>query len=142
MTSDYESFWDSDNFAVVTDQTKPAMKWTIHELIKRGKNVSTVDISDKPGTGTFRDVSELPDGVQGAVIGVTGKEPSDIIEALEAKGINNIWVHFSIDTPEVREKCSQDRMQCLMGKCPMMYLGGSISIHGIHRSIAKLIGKY
>ncbi|MDF1532057.1 MAG: hypothetical protein P1P72_07050 [ANME-2 cluster archaeon] len=142
MTSDYESFWDADSFAVVTDRTKPAMKWTIHELTRRGKNVSTVDISDKPDAGTFRDVSELPDGVQGAVIGITGKQPAVIMDALAAKGISNIWVHFSIDTPEVRENCGQDGMHCVTGKCPMMYLGGSISIHGIHRNIAKLIGKY
>ncbi|MDF1557847.1 MAG: hypothetical protein P1P80_06685 [ANME-2 cluster archaeon] len=142
MPAEHESFWDSNNFAVITDRTKPAMKWTINELTKRGKTVHIVDLSNKPAEGTLQDVSALPDGIQGAVIGVTSLQPADVVEALAGKGINNIWVHWMTETPEVKEKCDQYQLQCLTGRCPMMYLGGSISIHAIHRGIAKLAGRY
>ncbi|MCL7415352.1 MAG: hypothetical protein M8349_04745 [ANME-2 cluster archaeon] len=118
------------------------MKWTINELTKRGKTVHIVDLSDKPAEGTLQEVSALPDGIQGAVIGVTNLQPADVVEALAGKGINNIWVHWMTKTPEVKEKCGQYQLQCLTGRCPMMYLGGSISIHAIHRGIAKLAGRY
>ncbi len=50
--SEQESFWESECFAVVTDKTKPAMKWTIDELASRGKRVYIVDISGEPDQGT------------------------------------------------------------------------------------------
>jgi hypothetical protein len=142
MSKEHESFWDLNNFAVITDRTKPAMKWTINELAKRGKTVNTVDLSNQPAEDALTDVSELPDSIQAAVIGVTEKQPADVVETLAGKGINNIWIHWMTETPEVKEKCSQYQLQCLTGRCPMMYLGGSISIHAIHRNIAKLVGKY
>ncbi len=142
MSKEHESFWDFNNFAVITDRTKPAMKWTINELAKRGKTVHSVDLSDQPAEGALRDVAELPDGIQGAVIGVTEKQPADVVEALAGKGIKNIWIHWMTETPEALEKCNQHQMECLTNRCPMMYLGGSISIHAIHRGIAKLIGQY
>jgi hypothetical protein len=33
-------------------------------------------------------------------------------------------------------------MHLITGRCPMMYLGHGVSIHTMHREIAKLIGKY
>jgi len=142
MSKAHESFWDFNNFAVITDRTKPAMKWTINELVKGGKTVNTVDLSDQPTEDALTDVSELPDSIQAAVIGVTEKQPADVVEALAGKGIKNIWIHWMTETPEALEKCNQHRMECLTNRCPMMYLGGSISIHAIHRNIAKLVGKY
>ena len=142
MSQEHESFWDFTDFIVITDRTKPAMKWTVNELTNRGKTVHTVDLSDKPAEDALTDVSVLPDNIQAAVIGVTKMQPADVVEALAGKGINNIWIHWMTETPEALKKCSQYRMQCLTGRCPMMYLGGSVSIHGIHRSLAKLVSKY
>lgn len=53
------------------------MKWTIDELTKRGKKVYVIDMSDKPDTGTLNNVSDLPAGVDCAVLGVTKKNPAD-----------------------------------------------------------------
>jgi len=69
MPTEQESFWDADSYVVITDRTKPAMKWTIQELKRSGKNVYTIDLSEKPEEGALRNVSELPDGIQRAVIG-------------------------------------------------------------------------
>ena len=72
-----ESFWNAGCLAVITDKSKPAMKWTIDELTKRGKKVYVIDMSDKPDKGTLQNVSELPSGVDCAVIGVTKRDPAD-----------------------------------------------------------------
>ena len=142
MPSEQESFWDADNYAVITDRTKPAMKWTIHELKRSGKNVYTIDLSEKPEEGALRNVSELPDGIQRAVIGVTKTRPEDMVDALEQKGIKEIWLHWMTETPEAQEKCRDYNMHLITGRCPMMYLGHGISMHTMHREIAKLFGKY
>ncbi|HLB72089.1 MAG: hypothetical protein OIN88_13035 [Candidatus Methanoperedens sp.] len=42
-----ESFWNAQSFAVITDSTKPAMKWTVDELTKKGKKVYVVDMSGR-----------------------------------------------------------------------------------------------
>ena len=35
--TEQESFWENESFVVVTDRSKPAMKWTIEELEKKRK---------------------------------------------------------------------------------------------------------
>jgi predicted CoA-binding protein len=140
--SEQESFWNAGSFVVVTDKTKPAMKWTIDELTKRGKKVYVVDRSGKPDKGALQDVSELPPGVDCAVIGVTRMNPADAMEGLENKGINKFWIHWMTQTPEVEKRIEESQIQCITGRCPMMYLGYGINIHTLHRGIAKLMGKY
>ena len=142
MSSEQESFWDADSYVVITDKTKPAMKWAIHELKSSGKQVYTIDLSEKHEEGALQNVSELPDGIQRAVIGVTKTRPEDLIDALEEKGIKEIWIHWMTETPEAQEKCRDHGIHLITGRCPMMYLSHGVSIHTAHREIAKLVGKY
>jgi hypothetical protein len=137
-----EAFWNAGSFAVITDRTKPAMKWTIDELSKRGKKVYVVDMSGEPDKGTLHDISELPSGLECAVIGVTKTNPADAKQSLEKKGIKKFWLHWRTETPEVNQRCSGSQMQCISGKCSMMYLANGLNIHTVHRSIAKIMGKY
>ena len=142
MGTEQELFWEANSFAVVTDNTKPAMKWAIKELTKRGKNVYSIDMSKKTGERTLLTVSDLPDGIENAVIGVTTTQPADILDDLKERGINNVWIHWMTETPEVKEKCGESQIHCISGRCPMMYLGHGLSIHTLHKGFAKLIGKY
>ncbi|VVB69957.1 Uncharacterised protein [uncultured archaeon] len=137
-----ESFWNAEIFAVITDKTKPAMKLTIDELAARGKAVYVVDMSERPDTKAIGSVSELPLGVDAAVIGLTRINPASVIEDLKKRGIKKCWIHWRTETPESKEKCIKSDMQCIAGRCPMMYLGQGFNIHTIHRSLAKLLGKY
>ena len=142
MDTEQKAFWDFSSFAIVTDKSKPAIELTINELKNRGKSVHVIDLSSDPDPETFKDVSEIPDGVETAVIGVTKTEPADIMKSLEDRGIKRFWIHWRTDTQRTKEMCNSSEIQCVTGKCPMMYLGSSLSIHGLHRSIAKLFGKY
>jgi len=140
--SDRESFWDAEAFAFVTDQTKPAMKWAISSLKKRGKKVYVVDLSENPEPDSLKAISELPEGLTFAVLGITKSEPAAQIPALKAKGITKIWIHWKTETEKAKEACKTEGLECLTEHCPMLYLGSSFSIHGLHRGIAKLTGKY
>jgi hypothetical protein len=136
-----EAFWNAGSFAVITDGTKPTMNWTIDELNKRGKNVYVVDMSGTPDKGILQNISELPTAVDCAVIGVTKTNPADSIQSLEKKGIKKFWIHWRTETPEVTMN-SDPQIECITGKCPMMYLTHGLNIHTMHRSIAKIMGKY
>ena len=111
-----ESFWNAESFAVITDSTKPAMKWTVDELTKKGKKVYVVDMSGSPDKDALHNIYNLPSGVENAVIGVTTSNPADVMADLEKKGIT--------------------------GRCPVMYLAHGFNIHTMHRGISKLFGKY
>ncbi|NYT19538.1 MAG: hypothetical protein GKC08_04505 [Methanosarcinales archaeon] len=116
------------------------MKWAANELKKRGKTVHYVDLSNRPELDAIKSVGEVPDGVKNAVIGLTTMEPADVMKQLFEKGVVNTWIHWRTDTPAVRELCAEHR--CFTGRCPMMYLGSDLSIHGVHRAIGKLTGKF
>jgi hypothetical protein len=139
---DQESFWNAKSFVVVTDKTKPAMKMTIDNLASIGRKVYVVDMSDKPDDGTFQRVSDIPSGADRAVIGITKSNPADVIEVLKKRGIRKFWIHWRTETPESRQKCSEPQMQCIAGRCPMMYLSKGLNIHTMHGSLMKLLGKY
>ena len=72
---DRVKFWDVQTFAIITDNTKPAMKWTASELKSRGKRVYLVDLSEKPDPDSLKDVAAIPLGVDSVIIGVTKTEP-------------------------------------------------------------------
>ncbi|WP_440955798.1 CoA-binding protein [Methanosarcina sp. Mfa9] len=140
--SERESYWDAKTFAFITDKTKPAMKWAISELKNRGKNVYVVDLSDSPEPGSLKSVSDLPVGIDHFVIGITKTEPADLIPALKGKGVKKIWFHWKTETEKALDACKSLDLECMTEHCPMLYLGGDISIHGVHRAIAKMTGKY
>ena len=140
MEMDYSEFWNADEYIVVDDKTKPAIRWAADELKKRGKTVYYVDLSNRPDLNAIKSAGEAPDGIRNAVIGVTLMEPADVMKQLFEKGVVNIWIHWRTDTPAVRELCAEHN--CFTGRCPMMYLGHGISIYTLHRAIAKLTGKY
>lgn len=139
---DRVKFWDSQTFAVITDHTKPAMKWTASELKSRGKKIYFVDLSEKPDPDSLKDVASIPLGVDAVVIGVTKTEPWDLIHLLKGKGITKVWLHWRTDTEKSVEACQKQGFKYIAGYCPMMYLGNKLSIHGMHRGIVKIMGMY
>ena len=137
-----EAFWDSESFVIVTDRTKPAMKWTIERLISMGKRVYVIDLSDRSDKETIQSISELPSDVDCAVVGLTKMNPADVIEDLAKKGIRKYWMHWRTETPEAKKLCDNLQTLCITGRCPMMYLSRGFSVHELHRGAAKLFGKY
>lgn len=142
MTTEQESFWNAECMAVITDRTRPAMKWTINELSRLRKKIYVVDISGEPDRGALQNISELPQDIDCAIIGVTRTNPADAMADLQRKGIKKFWVHWRTETPEVKKLCSESQIYCITGRCPMMYLAHGLNMHTIHRELAKIIGKY
>ena len=104
---DREKFWDAQTFAIITDHTKLAMKWTASELKSRGKKVYLVDLSQKPDRDSLTDLAEIPVDVDHVVIGVTNTESGDLIPILKGKGIKKVWLHWRTDTEKSVEACQK-----------------------------------
>jgi predicted CoA-binding protein len=137
-----ESFWENNSFAIVTDKTKPAMKLTIDELARRGKRVYVVDLSDSTGKDVMRSISDLPSEIDCAVIGLKRENTENAIVELNKKGIKKCWIHWRTQSPQAKQKCIEHQMQCITGRCPMMYLSRGLNIHTMHGGLAKLLGIY
>ncbi len=137
-----ESFWENSSYAIVTDKTKPAMKLTIDELARREKRVYVVDLSDVPDKGMICCISDLPYDLDCAIIGLKKENMENAIVELKKRGIKNCWIHWRTQTVQAKQKCEQLQMQCILGKCPMMYLSRGLNIHTMHAGFAKLLGKY
>lgn len=137
-----ESFWEGKSYLIVTDRSKPAIKLTIDELKKRGMSVQALDIKDMDAAQIQAALEVLSLPVEKVVIGITAVEPADIIKYLIGRGCKDIWVHWRTDTEKVREMASGAAGHILIGRCPMLYLGNGLSIHGMHRLIARSLGKY
>jgi hypothetical protein len=118
------------------------MKWTIDELTRMGKRVYVVDLSDSPDKGMMLSISDLPSDIDCAIIGLKKENTENAIVELKKKGIKKCWVHWRTETVQAKKKCSELQMQCIFGKCPMMYLSHGFNIHTMHGSLAKLLGKY
>jgi predicted CoA-binding protein len=139
---DAESFWNFKSFVVITDGSKPAMKWTADKLTKNNKKVFMVEPTGNDDTNTLHSLSELPETVEAAVIGVNKTKTEQHVSSCLDKGIENIWIHWRCDTTEALKKCTETKANCYTGKCPMMYLSTGMNIHTLHRELAKILGKY
>ncbi len=137
-----EDFWKYNSYLVVTDNTKPAMKWTIEELNKRGKKVFKIDLSAASLPEKRALIENIPPAVDAGISGVTTIETSLIVDSFLRHGINRIWIHWRTEDSGSVKKCMDSGATCIVNKCPVMYLSKGVNIHTIHRGLAKIIGKY
>ena len=114
------------------------------KLIEKGFDVIPVNPNTKEISGyiSFETVSEVPEEYTKLYI-VTPKSQTDaIIKEAAAKGIKDIWVQQSSDTPETRGIAKELGINLIDKKCMFMFLEPVTSIHKFHKAIVKLFGSY
>ena len=145
MTSNYESFFENDRFAVVGDkahQNFPVL--TYRGLKKLGKTVFPVDPSTDhiDGDATYMTLEGLPSTVDAAVLEVPKTETKDWVEKAADAGIKDVWIHMGRETPEAVAMARERGINVRTGSCAVMYVKPRPSYHSIHKWIMKLAGKY
>jgi predicted CoA-binding protein len=55
------------------------------------------------------------------LLGAFPKNTQDVVDALEQKGIKEIWLHLMTETLQAQEKCRDYHMHLITGRCPIMY---------------------
>lgn len=114
------------------------------ELRSRGRTVFPVhrSLETVEGERCYRSVEELPGGVSGVVTVVPPSETEGIVEACAAKGITALWMQQGSDSPRAVARAAELGIQTIHGECLLMFLEPVKSVHGVHRWLAKLFGRY
>ncbi|MGD8207338.1 MAG: CoA-binding protein [Thiohalocapsa sp.] len=145
MPSNYETFFDLNRFAVVgRSAAKPFPLLSYRGLKSHGKTVYAVDPSTSQidGDTAYPDLKALPGPVEGLIVEVPKEETRDWVAAAAGAGIRDVWVHMAHETPDALALASDKGINLRTGSCAVMYLAPTLSYHGIHKAIMKLMGKY
>lgn len=145
MTSNYESFWQNDSFAVVGNtarQNFPVL--TYRGLKKQGKTVYPVDPSTDhiDGDATYMTLEGLPSRIDAVVLEVPKAVTKDWVAKAADAGIRDVWIHMGRETPEAIELARERGLNARTGSCAVMYVKPEPSYHSVHRWIMKMAGKY
>ncbi len=145
MTSNYESFFTGNSFAVIGHTQKKAFpKLTYRGLKNLGKKVLPIDpsVSDIDGDKTYPDLNSLPEEIDRVVIELPKEDTRDWVEKAAEKGVKDIWIHMACDTPEALQLAAEKNINVRTGTCAVMYVTPGFTYHSIHKWIMKLVGKY
>jgi uncharacterized protein len=146
MQSDKELFFQLNSFAVIGHSgLKPFPRITYGNLRKLGKKVFPIDLSGEKiveGDTAYPSIEALPEKVEGAIVEVPSQKTLEVVKAVAAAGIKEVWLHQKSDTPEVLEFCKNQGIHERHGGCAVMYTISGFTHHHIHKFIWRLVGKY
>lgn len=116
----------------------------VTELKQRGYQVLIVhpEAQEIGGERCYPSVAALPAAVDGVLICVPPKHASAALREAVQAGVKNIWLQQGADSAEVHATARELGVSLITGKCILMYAPPVKSLHGFHRTIAKLVGQY
>lgn len=145
MPSNHETFFALGRFAIVGHSKAKAFPILSYRRLKAmGKRVYAVDPSKDivDNDPAYPDLRRFPGPVDGLIIETPKEETRDWIAAAADAGIRDVWVHAAHDTPEAIALAEEKGINLRTGRCAVMYLNPGVSVHGAHKVIMKLAGKY
>lgn len=113
------------------------------ELKEKGLNVIPVNPSegDILGAKAYVDIKSLPAEVAGVIIVTKKSKTASLVREAREKGIKNLWIQQSSDTPEALKELEGSDINTITGECILMYHKPH-GFHKFHRAIKKLFGSY
>jgi predicted CoA-binding protein len=145
MLAEIESFIQSKKIAVVgVSSVKNKIGYAVYRTLKeRGYEVFPVhpDGHIIDGNPCYRSLSELPPGVNAAVIAVKPKKVSNIVDAAIAAGIKRIWFQQGSDFHMAAEQAKKAGLEVVSRKCILLYAPPVTGIHKVHQFLARLFGR-
>jgi predicted CoA-binding protein len=117
------------------------------EFVKRGYDVVPVSTSAAAidGTACVRDLSSLPEPVDGAIVVVNADAAFDVVRQAAAAGITRVWLFKglggkSAHSEEAEAICLDNHMSVVAGACPLMFLEPAGGMHRVHRFFRRING--
>lgn len=145
MASKQEKFWTHESYAVVGHSSRAAFpRLTYGALKKLGKRVFPVDPDAKTieGDKAYGSLAAIPHKVDAVVIEVPREETIGWVAQAAECAVPRAWIHMNRDTPEAVRLASEKGIEVCTGRCAVQYLTPGFSIHGLHRTISKVLGRY
>ena len=112
------------------------------ELKEKGYTIFPVNPNAETiyDTTCFKSVSDLPASTTNLYIVTPKKHTLEVIKQAVARGIKNIWIQQSSDTPEAIKLCMANNINLIHGECIIMFISPTKSFHKFHKFLRKLFG--
>lgn len=118
------------------------------ELSRRGYEVVPVN----PNTSTINGhpcaarVQDIHPPVTAALLMTSPEVTEKIVQDCYAAGVKQVWMYRAAGKGAVSNKavdfCRERGMEVIPGECPFMFLPKPGGIHGFHRFLRKILGRY
>lgn len=145
MDTTVQKFFQGKRLAIVgVSRTGKKFGNTIlTELKGRGYQVYVVHPEQQEigGEKCYRDLTALPEAVDGLVVCVSPRKTGQVIEEAAQAGIKNVWLQMGAESPDVIAQAQKSGMNIVSGKCILMYADPVKGLHGFHRTLAKIFGQ-
>ena len=111
-----------------------------YELLPVNRHASTIE-----GDACYRDVADLPDGVDGAIVMVPAETAAAVVQAFIDRGIPRVWLHKGAGPASVSDEavalCREHGVEVVDGACPLMFAEPTAWFHRVHRLERRVTGR-
>jgi uncharacterized protein len=116
----------------------------LRELKAKGYSVLPVhpQAESIDGERCYPNLNSLPEKVGAVVVCVPPVQAEQVVQQAHEAGIDRVWLQQGAESYATVRYCEKHEMTTVQGQCIMMFAEPVKSIHGFHRWIWKLIGKY
>ncbi|MDD4644724.1 MAG: CoA-binding protein [Bacteroidales bacterium] len=127
--------------AGVSRNPKKFGRVAFEELSRKGLKLIPVNpnIESINGEVCYPSVSQLPDDVKSLLVMTKKDQTARVIEEALAKGIKNIWIQQSSDTPEALALLKDKEVNLITKQCVLMHHQPD-SFHKFHRNLKRFFG--
>jgi predicted CoA-binding protein len=136
-------FAQSRRLAVV-GVSKRKFGGSIYKTLKaRGYQVFPVHPKMKSydGDRCYASLTELPDGVDAAVVAVSGDNAEQVVDDARKAKITKLWFQQGANARDAALRAEAYDIRVVTGKCILMYAAPVTGIHAFHRFLVRLFGK-
>jgi uncharacterized protein len=127
--------------AGVSRNPKKFGRVAFEELTRKGLNLIPINPNSASINGSvcYADINQLPAEVQSLMIITKKDQTANVVREAIDKGIRNIWIQQSSDTPEALALLKGKDINVITGQCILMHHRPD-SFHKFHRNIKRFFG--
>jgi predicted CoA-binding protein len=146
MKKEIQEFIDSKRIAIMgaSRTGKKFGNMIADELKPKGYEVFLVHPEAKEISGQvcYPNIAALKDKVDAVLICLPPAKAKQAVQEVADAGLKKVWLQQGSSSPEVLALAKQLDLSTVAGKCIMMYADTVKSLHGWHRTFAKIFGQY
>ena len=127
--------------AGVSRNPKKFGRMAYDDLTGKGLKIIPINpnISDINGVTCYPDVGNLPQDVKSIIIMTKKDQTFQVVKDAVARGIQNIWIQQSSDTPETLAFLKDKDVNAITKQCILMHHHPN-GLHKFHRNLKRFFG--
>lgn len=138
-----DQFLSSEPIAMagVSRNPKKFGRVAYEELSRKGMKLIPVNpnIESINGTACYSDINQLPGEIESLLIMTKKDQTAKVVQDALTKGIRNIWIQQSSDTPEAMALLKGKDVNVITKQCILMHYHPD-SFHKFHRNLKRFFG--